>query len=609
MIAAMYIRQTTTRRKKDESTYQTYRLVESIRIGDKVKQRTLLNLGSDFSVPRDDWGDLTSRIEGILHHQPSLIAVGELIEAEAQRIAASLLKRNKEYAPSDAEVAASTDYCDVDINSLESSNLRSVGVEHLAYQALESLQLDTKLKELGFNASEVSAAMGTIIGRMAAPGSERSTHRWLQQESGLGDLIGSDFNQCSLSRMYRVSDLLLKHRDALETHLFERERDLFNLDCTITLYDLTNTFFEGGCQSNDLAARGRSKEKRSDCPLVTLALMLDSSGFPRSSKVFAGNAGEAATLKEMVETLVKIDSNPLIVMDAGISTEANITWLKEQGYRYLVVSRKRYIEWDEDKAAVIREEGNNKVQAYSKQSTDGEETELYCRSSSRAEKEKAMDTLFAERFEASMQVLADGLSKPRCVKKYDVVLKRIGRFKEKFARAAQHYTIEVDHDEHKLHATAVRFTRTNHASVEYAGVYCLRTNITGWDDKKLWETYVMLTDIEAVFRSMKSELGMRPIFHQTTERVEGHLWITLLAYHLVHTIRLKLKEQGNHDSWETIRRTMRGHHRVTTTIRTKQGQTLHVRKAARPEAWQQSIYKMLNLNQNPGGTIKTIVPD
>ncbi|MDX8389086.1 MAG: hypothetical protein R8M38_01215, partial [Mariprofundaceae bacterium] len=177
----------------------------------KVKQRTLLNLGTAFCVPREQWGDLTDRIECILHHQSPLFAVDAVIEAEAQRIVSNLLKRNKEYATPDTQAPA-TDYHDVDIESVQSSELRSVGVEHMAYDALQSLDLDNKLASLGLNASEVSAAVGTIIGRMAAPGSERSTHRWLQQESGLGDLMGSDFNNCSLSRMYRVSDLLLKHR-------------------------------------------------------------------------------------------------------------------------------------------------------------------------------------------------------------------------------------------------------------------------------------------------------------------------------------------------------------------------------------------------------------
>jgi transposase len=604
----MYIRQTTTRSKKDGSSYQSYRLVESFRVGNKVKQQTLLNLGTEFSISRDSWDELTNRIEAILHHQPSLLPLNETIEAEAQRIASNLLLRNKEYASSDEHVATA-DYCTVDIDSIESSELRSVGLEHMAYDALQSLQLDTQLSALGLNRTEVATAIGTIIGRMIAPGSELSTHRWLQRESGLGEIIDYDFNQCSLSRLYRVSDQLLQHRDELETHLFARECTLFDLSCTITLYDLTNTFFEGSGKYNDQAVRGRSKEKRSDCPLVTLGLVLDSSGFPRSSRVFAGNASEPATLETMVTSLAGAEANALIVMDAGIATEANLQWLQERNYRYLVVSRKRHVEWDEELSQIVRVQGTNEVRIYSKPSDDGEEVELYCRSSSRAAKEVAIDSLFQQRFETQIRALADGLNKKGSTKRYDKVLQRVGRLQEKYARVAQHYTIEVEKDPHSNLATKLHFERTNVAAKEYAGVYCLRTNMMDWDAEKLWRTYIMLTDLEAVFRSLKSELGMRPVYHQTTMRVEGHLWITLLAYHLVHHIRLRLKAAGIHDSWDTLRQRMRSHMRVTTTMRTKDNKTLHIRKAARPEPWQQAIYQALDLPQNPGGIRKTIIPD
>jgi len=621
----MYIRQTTTQRKSDGVIYQTYRLVESTRIGNKVRQHTLLNLGSHYPIPRKQWGALTDRIDGILHHQSCLFPPEPDIEEEAQRLAAKLIVRNKEYAPS--EDAA--DFRTVNVDSLQHSQLRSVGVESMAYDAFQALDLDRKLAALGLNGAELAAVTGTIIGRMAAPGSELSTHTWLQQVSGLGELINYDFDQCSLARMYRVSDVLLKHKDALEAHLFERERTLFNLDCTITLYDLTNTFFEGTAKGISLAAYGRSKEKRSDCPLVTLGLVLDSSGFPHSSKVFKGNppgeplllrnspsASEPATLQEMVETLETSGSNPLIVMDAGIATEdgiprmrENLAWLKEKGYRYLVVSRKRHKEWDEKQSCLVRKKGDNEVRIYSKHNDKTDETELYCRSSLRAAKEEAMDSQCEQRFVEKIQALADGLSKKGCTKNYDKVMIAIGRLKQKYARVAQYYDIKLTKAEKGPNAISLSFERINHETKEYAGVYCLHTNIPDWDDEQLWRTYIMLTDLEAVFRSMKSELGMRPVYHQKNDRMKGHLWITLLAYHLVHYIRLRMKDHDNHDSWETLRKTMHTHMRLTTTMRTKKGDTLHIRKASRPEAWQQTIYNALGLSHNPGGTIKTIIAD
>ncbi|MBL0011860.1 MAG: transposase [Nitrosomonas sp.] len=186
---------------------------------------------------------------------------------------------------------------------------------------------------------------------------------------------------------------------------------MFDLNCTITLYDLTNTFFEGGGKYNDQAVRGRSKEKRCDCPLVTLGLVLDSSGFPRSSRVFAGNASEPATLETMVTSLAGAKASALIVMDAGIATEANLQWLQERNYRYLVVSRKRQVEWDEELSQIVRVQGTNEVRIYSKPSDDEKEVELYCRSSSRAAREVAIDSLFQQRFETQMRALADGLNK------------------------------------------------------------------------------------------------------------------------------------------------------------------------------------------------------
>ena len=523
----MYIRQTTTLRKKDGSSYQSYRLVESIRVGEKVKQRTLLNLGAEFSVARDQWGELTGRIEEILSHTTPLFPHDVAIEVEAQRIAAKLVSRNREYA-AQTQQKPDKDYRTVDVDMIEHSDLRSVGVEHLALDALRALDLDGKLDALGLNGAEVAAAIGTIIGRMTAPGSELSTHRWLQQNSALGDLIHYDFNMCSLSRMYRISDLLLKHRDALEEHLFGRERSLFKLDCTITLYDLTNTFFEGRAQGNHLARRGRSKEKRNDCPLVTLGVVLDGSGFPRRSKIFSGNASEPATLQEMLTSLTQSESRPLIVMDAGIATEENITWLKDNGCRYIVVSRKRHLEWDEEHSQMVKQDDNNEVRVFSKRNDETNEMELYCHSTLRAAKEVAMDELFASRFEEKIQALADGLNKKRCVKKYDKVLQRVGRLQEKYAYAAQHYAIEVEKGEKGL-ATKLSFTRTSIETKEHAGIYCLRTNIMDWEADQLWRTYIMLTDLEAVFRSMKSELGMRPIYHKIAERTDGHLCVTSRA--------------------------------------------------------------------------------
>jgi hypothetical protein len=283
---------------EDGSQYFTYRLVESKRTEKGVRQHTLLNLGADFSLPREQWPDLTKRIEGILSGQQSLFDIDRDIEQLAQSCASRIIVSYQ-----DIEKPEDNDFREVDLGSLEISRPRSVGAEHATLEALRLLNLESKLKDLGFNGPQTAAAIGTIVGRCCMPGSELATHIWLQDRSGLGELIDYDFNNLSLYGLYQVSDQLLKKKAAIEEHLYERQRSLFDLQETITLYDLTNTYLEGLSKANGLAARGHSKEKRTDCPLVTLALVLDSSGFPRRSHVYEGNVSEPITLAEMLRDL------------------------------------------------------------------------------------------------------------------------------------------------------------------------------------------------------------------------------------------------------------------------------------------------------------------
>jgi hypothetical protein len=265
----VYIPRTTIKSRQSGEPYFTYRLCESERVGGKVKQRTLLNLGRHFTLPREQWSELSARIEQLLDRRRGKrllleLELSEELERQAQRYVAQIVvKRGK--APAEAPTPAG-DVQTVDLDSLELVRPRSIGVEHAALSAMISLGLLDKLSELGFNRHQLAAAVGNIIGRMAAPGSEAATHQWLQQRSGLGDLLCYDYEGMSADRLYQASDLLWQHREALEAHLYGAEKALFQFEDTITLYDLTNTYFEGEARGNPLAKRGRSKEKCSDCP-------------------------------------------------------------------------------------------------------------------------------------------------------------------------------------------------------------------------------------------------------------------------------------------------------------------------------------------------------
>ena len=605
----MYIRRTTIKGRKDGGQYYTYRLVESKRTDKGVKQYTLLNLGVGFSLPRHQWPELTKSIEAILAGQSILVPIDPEIEKLAQEYASRIMLSQQ-----DVDSIESTDYREVDLDTIEMSRSRTVGSEHVILEALKTLELDNKLEQLGFNGPQKAAAIGTIIGRACHPGSELATLTWLQERTALGELIEYDFNKLTMYGIYKASDMLLDNKAKLETYLFDKERDLFSLQETITLYDLTNTYFEGQCKANSLAHNGHSKEKRTDCPLVTLGLVLDSSGFPRRSHVFEGNVTESKTLAGMLHDLEKGGSciasqKPTVVMDAGIATEDNVSWLKDNGYPYLVVSRKRHREFDEASSVIIKQDNEYTVRAQKVIDEDSKEVLLYCHSTQREKKDRAIADRFTNRFEDELQKLSGGLNKKGCLKNYDKVMVKVGKLRQKYSRVSAQYTISVTKDEKSGNAVQMSWKREarQETTDTYPGVYCLRTSQTDWDEATLWNTYTMLTDLEAVFRSLKSELGMRPVFHQIASRVRGHLFITVLAYHLVHLIRLTLKKAGIVSNWASIRQILSTQCRMTISMKCKNGSTVHVRKSSRPDPPQQEILSALGVQNLPGKQVKTTI--
>jgi transposase len=611
----MFIRRTQTRNRTLGQPYSTYRLVETSRVGSTVKQTTLLNLGSHFDLPRGEWPALARHIDELLRGQPPLFdaTMSETGQALAQRYAAQLIALRPSAASITPAQAAKTDpgepgrYQEVDLDSLDLVRPRSVGVEHAALCAMRRCGLEDKLRELGLNRPQIAAAVGNIIGRMAHPGSELATHAWLQQRSALGELIGFDFEAMDLNRLYRASDALYKHREALQDHLFAQAQSSFGFGQTITLYDLTNTYFEGIAAGVSKAKRGHSKESRSDCALVTLAMALDGSGFPRRSRVFAGNASEPATLEDMLSGL-GAPAGATVVMDAGIATEANLTWLRAQGYHYVVVSRLRERQFNPQGATEVQSAGNVTIKIQRVLDELGHAL-LYCHSPAREQKDRAIDAAKAAGFEAVLSKLQAGLSKPRGTKDVAKIMERLGRAKQRFSRAAQHYQVEVVKDDAGTQVLSITWSKRIKpgSAAMHPGVYCLRTTLVELDNAALWRTYTMLTELESVFRSLKTDLGLRPVHHQIDRRVEGHLFISVLAYHFVHSLRLQLKAQGIDDSWHTLRQTLATQQRVTATLQRRDGRMVHVRKATRPEPHHQKINAILSLSPNPGGTHRVLV--
>jgi transposase len=321
--------------------------------------------------------------------------------------------------------------------------------------------------------------------------------------------------------------------------------------------------------------------------------------------------------------ILQAKSGSTIVMDAGFATEENINWLKDNNYEYIVVSRKRKNpdNLDDINEVIVKEERNNLVTAKLIKNEETNELELYCHSEAKEAKSKVMENKFTRRFEDELQKLQNGLTKTRAIKSYQKISEKIGRLKERYSRVSQLYEISLitqvkkdkrfsknngDNKDINIKNLAVKnisWKKIPNKNTK-SGTYCLRTNKTDLDAKQFWKTYTMLTELEEAFRHLKSELGLRPIYHHKEERVDGHIFITILAYHLLHTVRYQLKQKNINHSWKAIRDIMSAQYRLTSTMELEDNRTVNIRKTSKANADQMIIYNALNINSNPGITIK-----
>ncbi len=411
----------------------------------------------------------------------------------------------------------------------------------------------------------------------------------------------------TLRSLYTISDVLLKHKEPLEAGIYNKEKEIFNLPEVITLFDITNTYFEGRSLANPKAKYGRSKEKRSDCKLVALGLVLDGSGFPKMSRIFPGNVSEPGTLQEMLTTLSN-NQDATVIMDAGIASQANINYLLDNGYKYIVVSRSHNLSMPDGQLVNVKQDNGNEVNAVLVNNDIANEVAVYCHSEAKESKAREIVGKTTQRYETELTKLNAGFTKPKATKKYDKVLQKLGRLAEKYKSIAMLYNVEIIADADKTNVLEIKFSKKPDAiHKKECGIYCLRSNHKDLDAKTLWETYTMLTDLEAAFRSLKTELGLRPVYHQKEERVDGHLFISILAYHLLHTIRYQLKQHGINESWDTLRTILNRQYRVTSTMQLKDNRTVIIRKTSQPTGEQIKIYQALGITSLPGKIIKTYV--
>ncbi len=387
----MYIRAKEKYNKRSRKAHYTHKLCESVRTEKGPRQNTILHLGT-LDLEQKHWKALADRIEELLTGQQRISPLGDNIEALAQHYAKRII--HKRMAEEHEYTGSEPDFQSVDVNSLASSEGKSIGPEHVGLEAMKHLGFFRIFEQLEFSKKHVDLASLLVVGRLLQPSSERKLKIFAKEESGLDELLNTDFSVIANNNaLYETSDLLFSHKDVIEQHLREDSKYLFGLGESIILYDLTNTHFEGSTAYYEKAKHGRSKQKRNDCPLVTLGIVLDEDGFLKTSQIFEGNISEPNTLMEMVKNIHNHSisqklpfEKPTVVIDAGIATQKNLDNLKSEGFSYIVVSRSKPKDIPEPEFIEIKK--GVKVHSF----TQDDEFFVHCVSDGKTKKEEAMIT-------------------------------------------------------------------------------------------------------------------------------------------------------------------------------------------------------------------------
>lgn len=564
----MYLRHTTIRKSGKRHTY--WRLVRSVRCGRRVRQETVACLGE-----LDARGRAKARAlaESICGKPPQ----GHLFET-----------------PADEGI-------EVRLKDVRVERGRRFGDVYLGWTLWKALKLDALMERLlPAGREEVPwAAISSVLvlARLTEPSSELHIAEDWFRKSALEDLLDVPAEKVNEDRLYRALDVLMPRKEEIEKHLKARMGELFALEYDLVLYDVTSTYFEGAAAGNPLAQRGYSRDHRSDCKQVCIALVVSRCGMPLGYEVFAGNRADVTTLGEIVETMERRygRSQRIWVVDRGMICEEGMDFLKQDGRRYIVGTPRPMLKRFEAKLLeedwqTIREGLEVKLCP----SPDSTETFILCRSADRREKEKAMHARFERRIESGLAKIAAG-----CERRRQDPLKiagRVGALMGANSRAAGLFRVEVTGEADtgaRVAWTKVQTWRDWAALSE--GCYLLRSNVADWSAEDLWKAYIQLTDAEAAFRIHKSDLSLRPIWHQKAERVQAHILVCFLAYVLWKTLEKWQSQAGLGDSPRTLLEELRTIQSADVVLPTTDGRQIKIRCVVRPDKAQQDLLARLGL--------------
>ena len=592
-----------------------YRLVESYRnIEDRICHRTLLNIGFISYLQPEQLNriqkELTLRAEGKI----SIFEEEDpIIKEHIEKYWIELISRKRIDLP---EVASEKRKKLIDVDTIKNRDVNEIGAEWMSYQALEQLKIKDFLKVSGWDQETIQLTYTQIISRALYPYSELRTSRWIKENSSVCEITHYPTQKISKDKLYKNALNLYKLKDSLEQHLSKRTNELFDIQDKIVLYDLTNTYFEGTKHKSKLAKFGRSKEKRSDAKLIVLALVINPEGFIKYSNVFEGNASDNTTLPAIIEKIrIKTSTSAqraLIVLDAGIATEENLELIQANGYDYVCVSRSQLKDYkavkDTETQFVVTK--NKQILTLQQVSSD-KATDYYLKVKSPGKqiKESSMKVQFESRFELELEKIRIRLSKKNTIKKVDKIHQSIGRAIQKYPSVSKYYEIDVQQNDKGI-VTEISYAKNKEKYqqiLENLGVYFIRTNLKISEEVLLWDIYNTIREIESSFRSLKTDLDLRPIYHKNDDATIAHLHLGILAYWLVNTIRYQLKQKGINHNWQEIVRIGNTQKILTTLGKNQNGDTLSVRRCSEPNKSIQVLYKALDYKFYPFVKRKSVV--
>jgi len=600
----MYIRKTT--RIYQGKTYTNHLLVESVQTPQGPRQRTICSLGSLEPASAEHWRALAHKLDSALQGQQSLPPV----DSEIQSLRAKAIPQAQKMA------RASTSAIVVEPDSIQMEEGREAGPVHVGHQIWNQLGMNAILQRAGLSRRACLLSEVMTLNRLIFPLSEHAMPDWIRR-TALGDILQQNFSALEDETLYRNLDRLHPNREAIERELAEREKTLFNLDDSVFLYDLTSTYFEGQAEANPQAKRGYSRDKRPDCNQVVVGLVLDRDGFPKAHEVFDGNLQDRGSLKTMLDALEKrMGKKPgaTVIVDRGMAYDENLEEIHNHGLHYLVAARQTersqwldQLEADAGWEEVVRTPsprnlGQKKTRVEIKRQQKGDVLYILCRSEGREEKDRAIRETQEAKLLADLNKLQKRVEQGH-LKQEVKIQQAIGRLRERYPRVARYYQIVYDAAFAKFSWKELVDKKAIARKVD--GTYILKTDRQDLTAEEIWRTYILLTRVEDAFRDMKTPLLERPIFHHLQHRVQTHIFLCVLAYHLLAAIEHRFLQAGIHTSWWSLRQQLSTHHVTTIVLPTSSGRILKIRKATVPEAAHREIYATLRIPAEVMKPIKT----